>query len=447
MLTVSRLDKVLHQLFDKDARQLARQMGVIQRERKLTGSSLAQLLVLGWLQRPQGGPSALARFAGTLAVTISKQGVEQHWSLLTAEWLYALLLRAIGYLFSAQAKAVAIPLLQRFRGVYLEDGSSIVLPDALARFWRGCGGSQSQQGERLQAAVKLTVRLDVLHGQLTGPYLQAGRSPESSSLLQQQPLPRGALWIADLGYFALIRLAELSRRGVWFLMPLKDGVITWLDGRREDVLALLRRGGTEAQEYQIELGASKQVRCRLLARPASPAQIQRRHRQQDEYARKHGTQVSARQREWACWNLLITNVPLARLTLAEAFVLLRCRWQIELLWKLWKMQGLVDEWQTHNVARILCEVYAKLLGLLLQHWLLLLSCWDDPHRSWAGVSEIVRDQVVVLAHGLSGRLSLTKALRLVQAALREAGGRSIAGRRDRPSTSRLLVAVPEDGLT
>ena len=68
------------------------------------------------------------------------------------------------------------------------------------------------------------------------------------------------------------------------------------------------------------------------------------------------------------------------------------------------MQGLVDEWHTKNEARMLCEVYAKLLGLLVQHRVLLLTCWEDPHRSWITVSEIVRDQAVVLAHGFSGRL-------------------------------------------
>ena len=43
------------------------------------------------------------------------------------------------------------------------------------------------------------------------------------------------------------------------------------------------------------------------------------------------------------------------------------------MWKWWKMQGQLAFWQSENVARILCEVYAKLLGVLLQHWLMLLS--------------------------------------------------------------------------
>src|SRR5438270_5903740 len=445
MITVPRMASILRTVFEQDARALAREMGVIKRERKVNGATLVLLLVLGWLHQPKGGSSALARFAGSLGVTISKQGIEDHWTYSTAEWLYAVLLRAVQCLISA--KAVALPLLQRFAGVYIEDGSTIRLPDGLENYWRGCrGGNREANGTK--AGVKLTMRLELSEGTLSGPLLQDGRRHESTSLLQHLPLGKGALWIADMGYFALIRLVQMSQAGAYFLMPLKDGVVTWLAGQRVDVLKLLSsHGQEEEQEYAIILGASKQVPCRLFARRASEAQIKRRHAMQDEYARKHDTHVTQRQRDWATWTLVISNVPALLLSLSEALVLLRVRWQIELVWKLWKMQGQVDEWQTSNEARILCEVYAKLLGLLLQHWVMLLTCWEDPHRSWISVSEIVGDQTVVLAHAFGGRLSLTQALRLMCEAIVQAAGRSIAGRSDRPSTSRLLLAFGEPGLT
>lgn len=68
MITVPRMAKVLRKVFEIEARDLARSMGVIQRERKLTGATLLLLLVLGWLHQPHAGSSALARFAGTLGV-------------------------------------------------------------------------------------------------------------------------------------------------------------------------------------------------------------------------------------------------------------------------------------------------------------------------------------------------------------------------------------------
>ena len=72
--------------------------------------------------------------------------------------------------------------------------------------------------------------------------------------------------------------------------------------------------------------------------------------------------------------------------------------------------GAIDEWQNANPARILYELYAKLLDMLVQHWLLLLSCWDDPHRSLVGAAQVIRDQVPTMVHALTSRLPLSKTL-------------------------------------
>src|SRR6266568_9662537 len=64
-----------------------------------------------------------------------------------------------------------------------------------------------------------------------------------------------------------------------------------LAGKRADVLSVLQACGADEQAYVVDLGAARQVHCRVLARRASEQQVTRRHKQQDEYARKHGTQV------------------------------------------------------------------------------------------------------------------------------------------------------------
>ena len=110
---------------------------------------------------------------------------------------------------------------------------------------------------------------------------------------------------------------------------------------------------------------------------------------------------------------MLTNVPQRLLSSAAAFALLRARWQIELLWKRWKDQGKIDEWQTANPARILCELYAKLLGMLV--------------------------------HDLVGHLPLSKALSLLTQAVR--GGCSIPKCHTRLSTSHRLLQFSDDGLT
>ncbi len=57
-------------------------------------------------------------------------------------------------------------------------------------------------------------------------------------------------------------------------------------------------------------------------------------------AHAHGHEPSAEALYLAGWTLLVTNVPRQRLCLPEALVLLRLRWQIERLSRLWKEDGL-----------------------------------------------------------------------------------------------------------
>ena len=56
MITVPRMARILRQVFEKDVRVLARSMGVIQRERKLNGSTLLLLFALGGCISPRRGP-------------------------------------------------------------------------------------------------------------------------------------------------------------------------------------------------------------------------------------------------------------------------------------------------------------------------------------------------------------------------------------------------------
>ncbi len=391
MTSIARMNRMVKQLFEHDSVELAHAAGL--RQRNLTFVQLACILVLGWWKQPQAGPSALSRFAGSLGVSIEKQGLDCHFTQRTADFLLALLRRAVEYVVCAHA--VSLPLLQQFRAVLIEDGSSISLPSVLQSVWRGCGGRAAKAGKdaKTQAGLKVTVRWDLLAGRLHGPYLQAGRRHERSLVLREQVILPGSLWIADLGYWSLQWLRSLSQSGVYFLMRDIAGIVLWSANQRLDLLAVLPKVVGQRLELRVEVGASKQVRgVRFLA-----------ERVPDEVAR------------------------------------------VELLFKLWKESGLLDDWQARDPWRILCEVYAKLLAMVVQHWFVLLSCWDDPHRSLSGVAEVLREQVPTLVHGLIGHLPLGRALGLMVQSVR--GGCSIPKRSTRLSTSYRLLATWEPGLT
>src|SRR2546421_11803206 len=86
---------------------------------------------------------------------------------------------------------------------------------------------------------------------------------------------------------------------------------------------------------------------------------------------------------------------------------------MELLYKLWKQHGQVDEWRTANPWRALCELYAKLIGVVLQHWLIVLFAWQDAQRSLVKLAQVVRDCAGSLMEALAGERPLSGVLRLV----------------------------------
>lgn len=444
MSSIAQVSQAIRTLFEEEAAPLARQVGL--REKTLRFQDVAYLLVLGWWHRPQAGPSALARFGGSLGLRLKKQDVDCHFTALTAQWLLALLRRAVQVLVCV--KGVSLPLLQQFTAVLVEDGSTISLPSALASVWRGCGGSQARRPgqEKTEAALKVTVRFDLLGGQLHGPHLQAGRQHELRSVLQAEQMPRGSLWLADLGYWTLAWLRSLSQQGVYFLLRYKPGIVLWYEQQRLDLLEVLPRQVGERLELLVEVGATKAIRgVRLLAERVPEAVATARQERYREYARSHQKPLNPLVLELTQWTLIVTNVPARLLSHEQAFALLRARWQIELLFKLWKQEALLDEWTGSKPWRILCEVYAKLLAMVIQHWVLLLACWDDPHRSLMGVAEVLRDQVPVLVQGVMRHLPLQRALRWMLNSVR--GQCSIPARSTRLSTSRLLQSAAGPGLT
>ena len=444
MTSIPQMCQVLRTLFEQEAVVLARRAGL--RQRTIPLARLAYLFVLGWWHLPEAGPSALARFAGGLGLHISKQVVDSHCTERTALWVLAVLKRAVQLVVCAQS--VDLELLRRFSKVLIEDGSTISLPPALQAVWRGSGGNSATKTSqpKTEAALKITVRWDLLGGQLEGPYLQDGRQHELRSVLHEQDMPKGSLWIADLGYWTLQWLRQLSKQGVYFLLRYRVGIVLWADQHRLNLLEVLPEQVGSRVELLVDVGVDKVVRgVRLLAERVPEEVVKQRHERYREEARVHQKPLNPLVLEMAKWTIVLTSVPASLLTIEQAFALLRARWQVELLFKLWKQHGLVDEWTGTKPWRVLCEVYAKLLAMVIQHWFVLLSCWDDPHRSLFSVAQVLREQVPTLAHGLCRQLPLRTAVGLMVGSV--AGGCCIPARRTRPSTSRLLAGAPGYGLT
>ena len=431
MPSISQVEQALKYILEERATVLARQTGCIRRQRKFSGADLVQTLVFGWLSNPEASLEALASLAATREIQVTDTAVHKRFSHPCAQFLHALLEEMLSVLIEA-SQDVPIDLLQRFETVVLEDSSSIALPASLAELWQGCGGAPG--GE---AALKLHMRWDLKRGGLRGPGLTSGRTSDHFSPFNEEALPTGSLYIADLGYLSWARTMTRRAAGSYTLTRAPARTLFWTPaGKRVKLESLLPQRVGQTKECWVRVGDAYRYLMRLLMLRV-PADVAERRRANliAEAARRHRA-VSAKALALADWTLLLTDVPANRLTLQEALVLVRERWQIELLFKLWKQYGRIDEWRTSNPWRILCEVYAKLIGLLLQHWLILLFAWQDAQRSLVKLACVVRATCWTLMEALAGHRPLHAALQAIQRRMRS--GCQMNTRKQHPNSAQLL---------
>jgi len=439
MLSVTQVSKAMQTVLTSVANQAGRATGFIQREVKMSGASFCQSLVFGWLANPQASLEELSQTAALVGVPITPQGLDQRFTERGAACLYQVLQASVEQVIAAEP--VAIPLLQRFNGVYLEDSSTISLPVELAEVWAGCGNARGQ-GE---AALKLHVRFELLRGQLQGPVVTAGRTHDRKTTLQGQPLAVGALRLADVNYWSLDQFQQLAHQGSYWLSRFKlQTAIFTLDGQRWTLVELLQAHPHDELDLAVELGVDHRLPARLVAQRVPPQVAQQRRRRVRAEARRRGKTPSQAQLFLADWLVFVTNVPPEMLSFAEIFVVVRVRWQIELLFKLWKSHNRIDESRSQKPWRRLCEIYAKLIGVIFQHWLLVVGCWRFADRSLLKAAQTIQKHAWHLAAVFPCSGSLAQALTAIQRCL--AAGCRINKRKTLPHTYQLLLALDDGAL-
>ena len=404
----------------------------VKRERKVTGSKFLQALVFGWLDNPDATLEELTQTGVKVGLDISPQGLDKRFTKEASQFIYKVLEVVLKVMIDTEP--VAIPVLQRFKGVYLQDTSTVVLPDELSNIWQGCGGSSL---ENTSSSVKLQFRLDFSCGSLSGQ-LQSGRDHDRSQKLDK--LPSGSLWLRDLGYSSLKEYSELNSDGIYHLSKVKSSCGLYDDeGKRWDLVDFLEAHCETELDTKVYLGFNERYECRMLAVQVLESVSAVRRGKLKSEAKQKGKKVSERSLRLSNWTILCTNIPSELLTLEEALTLMRVRWQIELLFKLWKSEGHIDESRSESSWRILCELYAKLIGMVIHHWIMLTGGWQRPNRSIVKISREIRKHARELARAFSSgfRERIYETLEEIQRCLRKVRG--VNKRKTKPSAYQLLL--------
>lgn len=435
MQTITQLVNKMQTMLGERADQLGRETGFIQRQVKVTGSSFAQALVFGFLSNPELTYGEMSQSAQIVGLDMSAQGMEQRFTENAARFMQSLLETITKEVIESRC-GVDMPLLNRFNGVYMQDSSIIELPREMKNIWRGVGGTKGEN-----AALKIQVNLNYSTGEIHGPTLQHGRTHDQTSPYHHTHLPKGAVHIDDLGYFSLKRFRRDIQNDVFWVSRWKTRTMVHFEaGKPIHLIHWLRKQKQDQFDIPVGLGKTNPIPCRMLIQrvPQEVADQPRRYLRRQKV--KHGRQLTKERSELTNWTVIVTNIPQELASFDEIMVLLRARWQIELLFKLWKSALKIDEWRSENPWRILCELYAKLIGAVITQWIFSIGLWDTLNRSLFKAVKTIQKTMAGLALFFHDTQVLTHSLELLLSCLSKCRQES---RRKHPATFQLFLSCKE----
>lgn len=344
------------------------------RKSKIDANLFVETLMAGCLSDPTISLEGLCKLLKKRKVTITKQGLHQRFNDEATELMKALFNQSL-----IQFKTESINvfnLLNQFRGLHIIDSSGVSLPSLLKDIYKGHGGSGSD------AALKIQVLYDYLHGQIQQMTITESCKNDQSFDEHLNEIKGKALYLQDLGYFKLKTFRSIIERRAYFISRyLNPTAIFNKHGMPIDLLQKLSE--TErffAQEVWLDRG-KKKIRVRLIATRLSDEEIEIRIRKLKRNAQKHGRTPKKETLEFAKWSIYITNVPKTILSDEQIYLVYSLRWQIELLFKLCKSEAGLDKVNGRSSNRILCEIYAKMMCVVM------LLYFSSFHR-WQNTTEI-----------------------------------------------------------
>ncbi|OCA06238.1 transposase, IS4 family [Wolbachia endosymbiont of Trichogramma pretiosum] len=118
-------------------------------------------------------------------------------------------------------------------------------------------------------------------------------------------------------------------------------------------------------ENEVLLGKEIKIKVRIICQKLTEEQSIIR-RSANRLAKSNGYTSSQKNQKLLDWLIFITNVLENKISAEQVLIIYRVRWQIELLFKLYKSHIRLDEFKG-KPYRVLCKLYAKLRAIIIFH--------------------------------------------------------------------------------
>lgn len=256
-----------------------------------------------------------------------------------------------------------------FKEVRIKDSTCFQLSENLAESYPGSGGSGSP------AAVRVQFEYDLLKGTIIALSISAfNHQDQTDSKETLSDLEQGVLILRDLGYVNNDFLKACIGKGAYFLVRLQHNInVFTLENNQyqpinwEAMYSQMKSGKVSQIQKEVYLYDDKSVKVRIVIILLPDRVYEQRIRKARKEAKKKGRTLSNEYKSKARFNLFITNIAEDVLDIGSLDKLYKLRWQVELVFKVWKSIYEIDKVKKVNKHRFECYLIGKLL-LIILNW-------------------------------------------------------------------------------
>ena len=342
--------------FDKDRiEQEAKDAKFIQKPKKLTGMSFFCVCIM------HGFGCSLSLMCGMLkgfSISVCEQSLNERFT----DSAVAFVKRLFEQMLQMElSKFVQMDFLSRFSGVFIQDSTVINLPDAMASMFKGSGGSSGK------SSVKVDFWMDV-QGAACHMEIRGGISSDGTQAVKNPQ--KGGLYIRDLGYFNIPFFHLIIEADAYFLSRLKSKSVIYGDNKGKTVLDIFgftqKMKSNDTLYIPVFIGRQKFVPVFLVVQklPQEVIAVKIAKGKRDHHKRM--TQMTKENIAWCGFNSYVTNIPPSWFDALTIIQIYGIRWQIEIMFKVWKSIFKIGDVGKINSNRVLCMLYGRLTWILMQ---------------------------------------------------------------------------------
>jgi len=305
-------------------------------------------------------------------ISISKQALHERFNDFSVAFMSDLLKNQL----SQQLPSIEKPEAYRhFNRIRVKDSTRYSVPKEYAPIYKGQGGIGTA------AQISIQYEYDLLTGKpIVLELTSACRNDQQDSKETLNNIEKGDLLIRDLAYTSQNYIQHITSTNAYYLNRLNpkwkiyDKLGSLIDFSK--INKRLNKYSLSLLEVDafIEIG-KKQLPTRLIISKVDHQTYSKRLNKAQIAAGSKGYQLSNKFKTCASLNLFITNIPKQWLKAKEVRAAYSLRWQIELIFKVWKSQASINKIKTMKIQRFQCQLLARLLWILL-HWKMLRIIQD-----------------------------------------------------------------------